>query len=194
MTESTNQRKPARRVLAPPVAEPTTRHEIAVEINGEMIEAEVESRLLLTDFLRDRVRLTGTHIGCEQGSCGACTVLLDDLPVRSCLMLAPQVDGRSVRTVEGLAAPDGALSPMQQAFCDHHGLQCGFCTPGFLMTLTSLAERETPVTLGELDHHLDSSFCRCTGYVNIRAAARHALGLAPAEPQLASQSTQGESR
>ena len=190
MTDTTNPTSPARRALAPPVAEPTARHEIAVEINGETIEAEVESRLLLTDFLRDRVRLTGTHIGCEQGSCGACTVLLDDLPVRSCLMLAPQVDGRSIRTVEGLAAPDAALSPMQQAFCDHHGLQCGFCTPGFLMTLTSLAERETPVTLDDLDHHLDSSFCRCTGYVNIRAAARHALGLV--EPQLVTEPMQGE--
>ena len=181
MTESSNRTTPVRRVSSPPADESTARHNITVDINGETTEAEVESRLLLTDFLRDRVYLTGTHIGCEQGSCGACTVLLDGLPVRSCLMLAPQVDGRSVRTVEGLAAPDGALSPMQQAFCDHHGLQCGFCTPGFLMTLTSLAERETPVTLNELDHHLDSSFCRCTGYMNIRAAARHALGLVPAE-------------
>ena len=183
MTDSSNRTAPVRRVPPPPAAESTARHEISVDINGETIEAEVESRLLLTDFLRDRVRLTGTHIGCEQGSCGACTVLLDGLPVRSCLILAPQVDGRSVRTVEGLAAPDGELTPMQQAFCDHHGLQCGFCTPGFLMTLTSLAERETPVTLNELDGHLDSSFCRCTGYVNIRAAARHALGLACTEAE-----------
>lgn len=177
-TTSSASSTPTRRAAAPPISEPTARHEIAVEINGETIVAEVESRLLLTDFLRDRVRLTGTHIGCEQGSCGACTVLLDDLPIRSCLMFAAQVDGRVVRTVEGLADADGELSPMQAAFSEHHGLQCGFCTPGFLMTLTSLTERETPVTLNELDHHLDSSFCRCTGYVNIRAAARHALGLA----------------
>ena len=179
MTEPISQSDRPRRVLSPPAAESTARHTITVEINGETIEAQVESRLLLTDFLRDRVQLTGTHVGCEQGSCGACTVLVDDLPARSCLMLAPQVDGRSVRTVEGLAGPDGSLGPVQQAFCDHHGLQCGFCTPGFLMTLTSLAEQETPVTLGELEQHLDSSFCRCTGYMNIRAAASHALGLAP---------------
>lgn len=166
-----------RRVLAPPASESTARHEIAVQINGEVVEAQVESRLLLTDFLRERVGLTGTHVGCEQGSCGACTVLLDDVPIRSCLMLAPQIDGRSIRTVEGLANGDGRQSAMQQAFCDHHGLQCGFCTPGLLMTLTSLAEREVPVALDELDHYLDSSFCRCTGYMNIRSAARHALGL-----------------
>lgn len=179
MTESTSTSSSRRRVLAPPASESTARHEIAVQINGEAIEAQVESRLLLTDFLRERVGLTGTHVGCEQGSCGACTILLDDVPIRSCLMLTPQVDGRSIRTVEGLAERDGTPSEMQQAFCDHHGLQCGFCTPGFLMILTSLAEREVPVSLDELDHYLDSSICRCTGYMNIRSAARHALGLVP---------------
>ncbi len=179
MTELTSTTSSRRRILAPPASESTARHEIAVQINGEAIEAEVESRLLLTDFLRERLGLTGTHVGCEQGSCGACTVLLDDVPIRSCLLLAPQIDGRSIRTVEGLAERDGTPNKMQQAFCDHHGLQCGFCTPGLLITLTSLAEREVPVTLDELDHHLDSSICRCTGYMNIRNAARYALGLMP---------------
>lgn len=161
---------------APPASEPTGRLTITVTVNGEPVTAEVESRLLLTDFLRHRLRLTGTHVGCEQGACGACTVELDGRPVRSCLLLAAQVDGRRLRTIEGLGGPDG-LTAVQQAFADQHGLQCGFCTPGFVVTIQTLADRDQPVTEAELEECVDSSYCRCTGYVNIRRAARQALGL-----------------
>ncbi len=171
----------------PPTAEPTRRHEITVTVNGRSVTAEVESRLLLTDFLRHRLRLTGTHVGCEQGACGACTIQLDGRAVRSCLLLAVQAAGREIRTIEGLAAPvgdgatdgDGELTPVQRAFADQHGLQCGFCTPGFVMTLQTLADRGGAVTEAEVDECVDSSYCRCTGYVNIRRAARQALGLDP---------------
>ncbi len=166
--------------VPPPVSEPTARHQIRVTINGSDVAAEVESRLLLADFLRHRVGLTGTHLGCEQGSCGACTVLVDGAAVRSCLMLAPQVDGREIRTVESLAEPDGPLSVIQEAFTNQHGLQCGFCTPGFLCSLTAFAEEAEEdgrdISESDLDAQLDSSFCRCTGYVNIRRAAREAFG------------------
>lgn len=168
------------RAAKPPEAEPTGRHRISLTVNGSPVTAEVESRLLLTDFLRHRLRLTGTHVGCEQGACGACTIMVDDLPVRSCLMLAAQADGHDIRTIEGLAHPDEALTPVQQAFADHHGLQCGFCTPGFVMSLTSLSERAgrgEVIGDAEVDEYVGSSFCRCTGYVNIRLAARQALGL-----------------
>jgi aerobic-type carbon monoxide dehydrogenase small subunit (CoxS/CutS family) len=170
-------------IVPPPAAEPTARHQIRVNINGRQIEAEVESRLLLADFLRHRVGLTGTHLGCEQGSCGACTILVDGLAVRSCLMLAPQANGREIRTVESLAEPGGPLSPIQEAFTNQHGLQCGFCTPGFLCSLTAFAEEAEDtgreVLEAELEEQLDSSFCRCTGYVNIRRAARQAFGFEP---------------
>ena len=165
------------RATAPPAAEPTARHRIELVVNGQTASAEVESRLLLADFLRHRLALTGTHVGCEQGSCGACTVLVDGQAVRSCLMLAAQVDGREVRTVEGLAGADESLSELQQAFCDQHGLQCGFFTPGCLCSLTVLIERGGAVSEAELDEHLESSFCRCTGYVNIRRAVHQAFGL-----------------
>ncbi len=182
--------------LGPPRAEPTARHTISVEVNGEAVTAEVESRLLLTDFLRHRLRLTGTHVGCEQGACGACTIQLDGQPVRSCLMLAAQVDGRSIRTIEGLAAPGEDLSPVQQAFADQHGLQCGFCTPGFVMSVTSLREQVeatgAAATEAEIQDCVDSSYCRCTGYVNIRKAARQALGV-PVEVAGTSQSEADES-
>lgn len=161
----------------PPAAEPTARHQIQCEINGEAVNTEVESRLLLTDFLRHRLGLTGTHVGCEQGACGACTIQLDGQAVRSCLLLAAQVDGRTIRTIEGLAGPDDDLSPVQQAFADQHGLQCGFCTPGFVMSIQTLQDRGEPATEAEVEECVDSSYCRCTGYVNIRKAARQALGL-----------------
>lgn len=170
---------PTRRRLepaAPPPSEPTGRHSITVTVNGESVTAQVESRLLLTDFIRHRLHLTGTHVGCEQGACGACTIELDGKPVRSCLLLAVQADGRRIRTVEGLA-PSGELTAVQQAFADQHGLQCGFCTPGFVMTLQTLADGGQPVTEAMVDECVDSSYCRCTGYVNIRRAARQALGL-----------------
>ncbi len=171
---------PIRRVTGPPPSEPTARHEIQVTVNGTTVTAEVESRLLLSDFLRHRLGLTGTHVGCEQGSCGACTILLDGAAVRSCLALAAQADGRTVTTVEGLTGPDGELTPLQEAFHLEHGLQCGFCTPGFLLSLTALvASGDLPADDRELDEHLSGNFCRCTGYVNIRRAARRALGLPP---------------
>jgi carbon-monoxide dehydrogenase small subunit len=140
---------------------------IAVEVNGRRHERAVEPRLLLSDFLRHELGLTGTHVGCEHGVCGVCTVLLDGEPVRSCLMLAVQADGRRVETVESLAGADGALHPLQEAFRDAHGLQCGFCTPGILMTMVAfLAEHPEP-TEGEVRLALAGNLCRCTGYQHI---------------------------
>ena len=166
----------------PPLVEPTAWHSISCEVNGHEVSSQVESRLLLSDFLRHRLALTGTHVGCEQGSCGACTVLVDGTPVRSCLMLAVQADGHSVETVESLA-DDDRLHPAQEAMREEHGLQCGFCTPGILMTLAALG-REEPGTVDEeqmLDQ-LGGHLCRCTGYAGIRAAGRCVLGLrAPRE-------------
>lgn len=176
MTVSRTSVGPARPVPAtPPLSEPSAWRDVVVTVNGDEVRAQVESRLLLVDFLRHRLGLTGTHVGCEQGSCGACTVLVDGVAARSCLTLAVQVDGAEVRTVESLAGPDGELSPLQEAFHTEHGLQCGFCTPGFLMTLTALQESGEPVDDDTLLEHLDGNLCRCTGYVNIRRAARKAL-------------------
>ena len=167
----------------PPLSEPSAWHDISLTVNDEQVSAQVESRLLLTDFLRHRLRLTGTHVGCEQGSCGACSVLLDGVVVRSCLALAVQANGRNLRTVEGLAGPDDPLTALQQAFHEQHGMQCGFCTPGFLMSLAGLAEDGGTPSSDEIDEHLTGNFCRCTGYVNIRKAARQAFGLPdPEEP------------
>jgi aerobic-type carbon monoxide dehydrogenase small subunit (CoxS/CutS family) len=136
---------------------------IAVEINGRPYEAEVAPRLLLSDFIRHEARLHGTHVGCEHGVCGACTVQLDGEPVRSCLMLAVQADGRSLRTVESLAPPEG-LHPIQAAFQETHALQCGFCTPGFLMSIDAFL-RETPhPSEAEIREALAGNLCRCTGY------------------------------
>ena len=170
----------------PPRSEPTPHHRITVTVNGEAVRAEVESRLLLTDFLRHRLRLTGTHVGCEQGACGACTIHLDGRAVRSCLLLAVQADGANITTIEGLTehgddrgTGQSDLGPIQQAFADQHGLQCGFCTPGFVMTLAAVADRGGPASEADVDECVGSSYCRCTGYVNIRRAARQALGLAP---------------
>ena len=139
---------------------------VATRVNGTAYTRVVEPRLLLSDFLRHELGLTGTHVGCEHGVCGACTVLVDGLPVRSCLMFAPQAEGREITTVEGLAIGD-ALDPLQQAFQDTHGLQCGFCTPGILMTLTAfLAEHPSPDE-AEIREALSGNLCRCTGYQHI---------------------------
>jgi 2-furoyl-CoA dehydrogenase 2Fe-2S iron sulfur subunit len=151
---------------------------VAIEINGRTYEDEVESRTLLSDFIRHQARLTGTHVGCEHGVCGACTVQLDGEPVRSCLMLAVQADGRALRTVEGLAQPGGVLSPLQQAFTDHHALQCGFCTAGFLMTADALLRRQPEVSEREVRTELSGNLCRCTGYEPIVAAVLAARGTA----------------
>jgi carbon-monoxide dehydrogenase small subunit len=152
----------------------TGKRDIALYVNGERRTISVEPRKSLADALREDCRLTGTHLGCEHGVCGACTILLDGEPVRSCLMLAVQARGHSVRTVEGLAAEDGTLHPLQQAFWENHGLQCGFCTPGFLMLAAGLLEREEPVTDEVIDNVLSSNLCRCTGYQNITKAVRAA--------------------
>jgi aerobic-type carbon monoxide dehydrogenase small subunit (CoxS/CutS family) len=145
---------------------------ISVAINGTTYDAEIEPRTLLSDFIRNQAALTGTHVGCEHGVCGACTVQLEGETVRSCLMLAVQVDGRSLRTVEDLAGPDGQLSVLQQAFVDHHGLQCGFCTSGFLMTADALLRDRAGATIteAEIREALAGNLCRCTGYEGIVAA------------------------
>jgi aerobic-type carbon monoxide dehydrogenase small subunit (CoxS/CutS family) len=146
---------------------------IRVTVNGKDYERTVESRISLADFLRHELGLTGTHLGCEHGVCGACTVLVDGHTARACLMLAVQSDGERVRTVEGLA--DGeTLNPLQQAFWDKHGLQCGFCTPGVLMTLTELLAENPDPTEAEVREALSGHLCRCTGYHNIVAAALEA--------------------
>jgi aerobic carbon-monoxide dehydrogenase small subunit len=147
------------------------RDEITLIVNGGRYVIGVEPRRTLVDALREDCGQTGTHIGCEHGVCGACTVLVDGAPVRSCLMFALQADGKEIRTVEGLATGDG-LNALQRAFMDNHGLQCGFCTPGFLMLITGVLEREPDITDEELIDVLSSNLCRCTGYQNIVKAAR----------------------
>jgi aerobic carbon-monoxide dehydrogenase small subunit len=139
---------------------------ISLDVNGQRYAIAVEPRRNLADALRDDCGLTGTHVGCEHGVCGACTVLVDGKPVRACLMFAVQAAGKPIRTVEGLAAGD-TLHPMQQAFHEHHGLQCGFCTPGFLMLAVGALEAEPNLSDDELRHVLASNLCRCTGYQNI---------------------------
>jgi carbon-monoxide dehydrogenase small subunit len=147
--------------------------EIELTVNGREVKRSVEPRMHLADFLRHELGLTGTHVGCEQGVCGNCTVLVGDDAVKSCLMFAVQADGLELTTVEALAPPDG-LSPLQQAFKDEHALQCGFCTPGFLMTATALARRGVKPTHDELREELSGVLCRCTGYEPIvRAVERH---------------------
>ena len=149
---------------------------LAVELNGRLVRADVPPRLTLADFIRDHAHLTGTHLGCEHGVCGACTVLLDGVAVRSCLLFAVQAGGSRVTTVEALAG-DGDLHPLQAAFHRHHALQCGFCTPGFLMALAELWGRRDEVTAAELDETIAGQLCRCTGYAGIVAAARDAFGV-----------------
>jgi aerobic carbon-monoxide dehydrogenase small subunit len=144
----------------------TDKINVGFTVNGEKRTISVEPRRTLADALRENCGLTGTHLGCEHGVCGACTVLLDGAPVRSCLMFAVQAEGAAVRTVEGLADGD-KLHPLQQAFWDHHGLQCGFCTPGFLMLAVGVLDRDPEIGEAELREALSSNLCRCTGYQNI---------------------------
>lgn len=160
--------------------------DVELVVNGTAHRARVPARRLLSDFLRHDLRLTGTHVGCEHGVCGACTVLLDGTPVRSCLLLAASVDGAEVTTVEGLAAPDGTLHPVQQAFRECHGLQCGFCTPGFLTTIAAYLEDHPDPDEDEAREAIAGNLCRCTGYQNIvrsvlRAAELRAGGTRDAE-------------
>lgn len=147
------------------------RRTISVTINGETYECEVETRLTLADFIRHEVLLTGTHVGCEHGVCGACTILLDGRTARSCLMLAVQANGHEIMTVEGIAPNDTELHPLQQAFQDNHGLQCGFCTPGMLTTLIEFLGDNPDPTEQEVREAISGNLCRCTGYQGIVAAA-----------------------
>jgi carbon-monoxide dehydrogenase small subunit len=150
----------------------STQH-VSVTVNGEVREADVEPRLLLVHLLRDVFGLTGTHIGCDTSNCGACTIIVDGRSAKSCTMLAVQLDGREVRTVEGLA-PAGGLHPLQQAFWDQHGLQCGFCTPGMLMQSAWLLGENPDPTEAEIREGISGNLCRCTGYVNIVKAIQQA--------------------
>jgi aerobic-type carbon monoxide dehydrogenase small subunit (CoxS/CutS family) len=145
---------------------------ISVEINGRVVQGEVEPRLLLGDFIRDNALLTGTHFGCEHGVCGACTVQLDGQPVRSCLMFAVQANGRRIATVEGMAPSADTLHPLQQAFHESHALQCGFCTPGILMTMEAFLRDDPDPTPERIRSALAGNLCRCTGYQNIIEAVR----------------------
>lgn len=151
-------------------------HKIALTINNEWVTATVEARLTLGDFLRNDAGCTGVHLGCEHGVCGACTILLDGKAVRSCLMLAVQADGTQITTVEGLAEPDGTLHRVQQAMRDSFGLQCGFCTPGVLMTMAALTDGEALADEDKLVAAMSGHVCRCTGYQGIRRAIRKLAG------------------
>ena len=146
--------------------EPVRGQRISVAVNGERHERDVEARRLLVHFLRDDLDLTGTHVGCDTGNCGACTVIVDGVAVKSCMMLAVQVDGTAVETVEGLA-PDGELHPLQQSFSSFHALQCGYCTPGMLMSAKHLIDHNPEPTDSEIRQAIQGNICRCTGYVNI---------------------------
>jgi carbon-monoxide dehydrogenase small subunit len=146
---------------------------VQVTINGEKYEADVEPRLLLVHLIREVFRLTGTHIGCDTTHCGACTVLLDGRPVKSCTMFAVQASGRELTTVEGLAQ-DGNLHPVQAGFMEEHGLQCGYCTPGMMMTSVAFLQKHPSPTEDEIRHAISGNLCRCTGYVNIVKAIQHA--------------------
>ena len=148
------------------MSEPVSRKTISVEVNGTTYEREVEARRLLVHYIRDDLDLTGTHVGCDTGNCGACSVIVDGTLLKSCMMLAIQADGASVETVEGLGA-DGELNPLQQAFGEHHALQCGYCTPGMLMSAKALLDENPEPTEGEIRRAIQGNICRCTGYVNI---------------------------
>lgn len=150
-----------------------SKHHVNITVNGKPYEADVESRLLLVHFLRENLNLTGTHIGCDTTSCGACTVQLNGTPVKSCSVLAVQADGMEVKTVEGLAT-NGKLHPIQEALHENHGLQCGYCTPGMMMTTSAFLERNPHPTEEEIRHAISGNLCRCTGYMNIVKAVQYA--------------------
>ena len=149
---------------------------ISMTVNGRAVVGTVEGRELLSGFLRDHLSLTGTHVGCDTGQCGACVVHVDGVAVKSCNMLAAEADGCSVSTIEGQAAPDGTLNALQQAFQDHHGLQCGFCTPGMVMSAAALLKENPTPSEAEVRAHLEGNLCRCTGYHNIVKAIMAASG------------------
>jgi len=149
---------------------------VTMDVNGKSVSAEVEGRTLLSAFLRENLGLTGTHIGCDTSQCGACVVHLDGKVVKSCTVFALDVAGAKVKTIEGMANPDGSLGTLQQAFQDHHGLQCGFCTPGMVMTSAALLAENARPTEAEVRHYLEGNICRCTGYHNIVKAVMAASG------------------
>ncbi len=155
--------------------EAATSKRITLEVNGEQIEYDVDARRLLVHFLRDDLDLTGTHVGCDTGNCGACSVIYDGRLVKSCMLLAIQADGAKIETVESLS-PDGELTPLQQAFGDHHALQCGYCTPGMLMSATALLREHERPTEEQIRKAIQGNICRCTGYVNIVKAIQAASG------------------
>jgi carbon-monoxide dehydrogenase small subunit len=158
------------------VSEPSESLTVSIEVNGHTYEREVAARRLLVHFIRDDLDLTGTHIGCDTGNCGACTVQLGGQAIKSCMMLAVQADGASIRTVEGLTGDDGELTPLQRAFSAHHALQCGYCTPGMLMSATALLEQNPSPTEHEVRAAIQGNICRCTGYWNIIEAVQAAAG------------------
>jgi len=160
-------------------------HMVSITVNGTAYEREVEPRLLLAHFLRETLGLTGTNVGCDTSQCGACTVLMDGLAVKSCTVLAVQADGSSITTIEGLAS-DGKLHPVQEAFWEKHGLQCGFCTPGMIITVVDLLNNNPHPTDEEIRHGLEGNLCRCTGYQNIVEAVKYAakaMPVAEAKPE-----------
>jgi aerobic carbon-monoxide dehydrogenase small subunit len=149
---------------------------VRMTVNGRAAEGEVEGRTLLVEYLREGLGLTGTHVGCDTSQCGACTVHVDGAPVKACTMLAVEAEGAEVTTIEGMAAPDGTLTPLQAAFRDHHGLQCGFCTPGMIMSASALLRENPNPSETEVRHWLEGNLCRCTGYHNIVKAVMAAAG------------------
>jgi aerobic-type carbon monoxide dehydrogenase small subunit (CoxS/CutS family) len=162
---------------------PPDQHDVELLVNGTPYRRTVEARMLLSDFLRHELKLAGTHVGCEHGVCGACTILLDGAPVRSCLMFAVQANGCELSTIEGLASASGDLDPLQRAMHEHHGLQCGYCTPGILMTMTAFLKENPAPSEEEVREALSGNLCRCTGYQNIvDAVLKAAANLRAAAP------------
>jgi len=149
---------------------------VDMKVNGRAVSGEVEGRTLLVDFIRQTLRLTGTHVGCDTSQCGACTIHMNGEPVKSCSVLAVECEGAEITTIEGMANADGSLSTMQAAFQEHHGLQCGFCTPGMVMAATALLKENPSPSEAEIRHHLEGNICRCTGYHNIVKAVQAASG------------------
>ena len=149
---------------------------VTMTVNGTLRTAEAEGRTLLVDWLREGLRLTGTHVGCDTSQCGACVVHVDGAAVKACSVLAQEIDGAEVTTIEGMANADGSLGPIQQAFQDYHGLQCGFCTPGMVMSAAALLEETPRPTEAQVRHYLEGNICRCTGYTNIVKAVMAASG------------------
>lgn len=149
---------------------------VSMKVNGKPVSADVEARTLLVTYIRENLRLTGTHVGCDTAQCGACTVLMNGRAIKSCSIVAMQAEGADIMTIEGVAKPDGTLHPMQQAFKENHGLQCGFCTPGMVMTAVCLLRKNASPSEDEIVQALDGNLCRCTGYVNIVASVRQAAG------------------